>query len=38
MMASVAMSPEFSKGDQRRIFFLTNNFKFGLRGKRITIT
>lgn len=32
-MASMAMSPELSKGDERRIFFLTADFKFGLAGK-----
>lgn len=30
MMASMAMSPELSKGDERRIFFLIADFKFGL--------
>jgi hypothetical protein len=38
MMASVAMSPELSKGDERRIFFLTADFKFGLARKAITIS
>jgi|UPI0003F99CFD hypothetical protein len=38
MMASVAMSPELSRGDERRIFFLTADFKFVLAGKAITIS
>jgi len=37
-MASVAMPPELHKGDERRIFFLTAYFKFGLQGKAITIS
>jgi len=32
MMASVAMSPELRKGDGRRIFLLTDHFKF--RGQK----
>jgi len=32
MMASVAMSPELCKGNGRRIFLLTDQFKF--RGQK----
>ncbi|RSB78360.1 hypothetical protein EFD55_15960 [Rhizobium pisi] len=38
IMASVAMSTPAPEGGRRRIFFLTDDFKFRVRRKAITIS